>query len=183
MGNDLWVPRSLPSFWWVPPPYLLSAWLIWEDAFFFFPSFFFFFFFLVLFFLFFFFFCHLCTIPTTLQSPGSHGRSIYTYPVPQFLHLVTWFLQLPPREHSLIPWLWRLWACVPGSHRTVTIRDSVLGRLPPPGCCTDSRQKHIYSLSEKEAYLLVQNLWPVEQASSLVLLQLAMEGLSGSWWM
>lgn len=56
MGNDLWVPRSLPSFWWVPPPYLLSAWLIWEDAFFFFPSFFFFFFFLVLFFLFFFFF-------------------------------------------------------------------------------------------------------------------------------
>ena len=46
-------------------------------------------------------------------------------------------------------------ACIPGSHRTVTIRETGLGRLPAPEHCTDSRLKHTSNLSVKEAYLLV----------------------------
>lgn len=45
--------------------------------------------------------------------------------VPQALHLVPQFLWLPPRGQPLITWLW--WprvTCIPGSHRTVTIRGS-----------------------------------------------------------
>lgn len=48
-------------------------------------------------------------------------------------------------------------SCIPGSHGTRTIRDSVLGRLLPSGHCTDSRLKHTPSLAEKEAYLLVRS--------------------------
>lgn len=44
--------------------------------------------------------------------------------------------------------------CVPGSHGTVTIRGTILGRLPPPGHCTDSKLKHDPSLPLKDAYLL-----------------------------
>ena len=32
--------------------------------------------------------------------------------------------------------------CVLGSHGAVTIKETVLGGLPPPGNCTDSRLKH-----------------------------------------
>lgn len=46
-------------------------------------------------------------------------------------------------------------ACVPGSHGTVTIGETVLGRLPPQGTAS-CRLKCTASLSEKEAYLLVQ---------------------------
>ena len=49
---------------------------------------------------------------------------------------------------------------VPGSPRTVTIRDTVLGRLPLPGHCTDSGLKHSPSLSVKESCLPVLELWP-----------------------
>lgn len=38
---------------------------------------------------------------------------------------------------------------------------TVLGRFPPPVHCTDSRLKHTPSLFEKEAYLLIQELWSV----------------------
>lgn len=31
-------------------------------------------------------------------------------------------------------------ACVPGSHRTVIIKKTVLGRPPFPGYCTDRKQ-------------------------------------------
>lgn len=34
-------------------------------------------------------------------------------------------------------------ACVPGSHRSVTTREMVLGMLPPPENQTDSRLKHL----------------------------------------
>lgn len=63
------------------------------------------------------------------------------------------FLQLPPREYSLATWLWKSQPCVPGSYGTVKIKDSVLGRLPSSGHCTDSWLKHIPSLSEKENYI------------------------------
>lgn len=46
-------------------------------------------------------------------------------------------------------------ACVPGSHETVTIVETVLSRLPHPGHRTDTRLKHSPRLSVKEAYLLV----------------------------
>lgn len=34
-------------------------------------------------------------------------------------------------------------ACFPGSYGTVTIEETVLGRLPPPWHCADSRLRHI----------------------------------------
>lgn len=47
-------------------------------------------------------------------------------------------------------------ACVPDSHGTVSIKETIHGRLPPPGHFKDSRLKHNPSISEKEAYLIVQ---------------------------
>ena len=44
--------------------------------------------------------------------------------------------------------------CFPESHGTVIIEETVFGRLPSPGHCTDSRLKHLY-ISEKAAYLFV----------------------------
>ena len=32
--------------------------------------------------------------------------------------------------------------CIPGYHGTVSIKETVLGSLPPPRHCTDSRLKH-----------------------------------------
>lgn len=43
-------------------------------------------------------------------------------------------------------------ACIPGFHGTITTGKASLGRLPSLGHCTDRRQKHMLSLSEKEAY-------------------------------
>lgn len=40
------------------------------------------------------------------------------------------------------------------------IGEIVLGRVPPPEHCTESRLKHGFSLSAKEAYLLVLELQP-----------------------
>lgn len=58
-------------------------------------------------------------------------------------------------------------ACVPGSHGTVTMGDTVPDRLPLPGHRTDSRLKQTPSLLEKEACLLVQELWPKEKSCGL----------------
>lgn len=70
-------------------------------------------------------------------------------------------------------------SCIPGSKRTVTIRKRVLGRLPPPGCYTGyCLLKHTYSLSRKEAYLLVLELQPEGQASGLAHIQGLREELS-----
>lgn len=46
-------------------------------------------------------------------------------------------------------------ACVLKSHETLTTEEAALGRLAPPGPCTDSRLKHTSTLFEKEACLLV----------------------------
>lgn len=49
-------------------------------------------------------------------------------------------------------------ACVPDSHSTLTIRETVLNRLPHRGYCTDSR--HTPRLSVEEACVLVLQLQP-----------------------
>lgn len=51
--------------------------------------------------------------------------------------------------------------CIPRSHRIVTIRETVIGRIPSSGHRTESRLKYTPSLSVKEAYLLVleAQLW------------------------
>lgn len=70
------------------------------------------------------------------------------------------FLWLEPMGYSLAAWLWGPGqACVPGSHRTVTIGDTVLGRLPPEGHCPYSRLKHMPSLSVKETSMLILEFW------------------------
>ena len=46
-------------------------------------------------------------------------------------------------------------ACVPGSHGIVTIRETVLSRLPLQWHCTESGLKHTLSLFEKQAYFLI----------------------------
>ena len=58
-------------------------------------------------------------------------------------------------------------ACIPGSHRTVTIIEIVLRRLPSLGYCIDSTLKHTPILFVKVAYLLIQELQPWGQASGL----------------
>lgn len=56
---------------------------------------------------------------------------------------------------------------IPGSQRTVTIKEAVIGRLQPRGYCIDTRLKHTPSLFVKEAYLLVLELCPERQALGL----------------
>lgn len=51
-------------------------------------------------------------------------------------------------------------AYLPGSHGTATSGGTVLDRVPHPGYCTDSIVKHTSSLSVKEAYVFVLELWP-----------------------
>lgn len=46
-------------------------------------------------------------------------------------------------------------AWIPGSHRSITIRETVLGRLPKQGHCTDSGGEHSPSESVKKACVLV----------------------------
>ena len=58
-------------------------------------------------------------------------------------------------------------ACIPESHGTVTMRETVLGRLPPTRHCTDSRLKHTSSFSVREASLLVLELQSQGQMSYL----------------
>lgn len=51
--------------------------------------------------------------------------------------------------------------CTPRSHRTVAIRETVIGRIPSSGHCTQSRLKSTPNISVKGAYLLVleDQLW------------------------
>lgn len=58
-------------------------------------------------------------------------------------------------------------ACIPGSYGTVIIRQTFLSWLPRPRVLTDKRLKHTLSLSLKEAYVLVPELWPDGQASGV----------------
>lgn len=71
-------------------------------------------------------------------------------------------------------------SCDPGPHETATIRETALGRLPPPGHCTDRRLKHISSVSEKEAYVVIQQL--CLEADFWVVPQEPKEVLTGNEW-
>lgn len=51
-------------------------------------------------------------------------------------------------------------ACIPGSHRTVTIIETVLGRLPFPRHCTNSRLKYTPTVFVKEDICLSRNFSP-----------------------
>lgn len=82
------------------------------------------------------------------------------------MHSVPQFLQLHQGTSLDALALWP-GSYVPGSHRTVTIREMALGRLPSPGYCIDNRLKHLTSISVKETCLLILQLWLVRQASSL----------------
>lgn len=57
--------------------------------------------------------------------------------------------------------------CFLGFPGTVTIRETDFHRLSAPRHFIDIRMKHIPSLSEKESYLFVYELWPEGQASGL----------------
>lgn len=73
-------------------------------------------------------------------------------PTPHILHLVLWCLWLQSRRHCLITRLWNpgVWySRFPG---TVTIEETVLGRLLLPRHSMESRVEHIPSLSEKSTY-------------------------------
>lgn len=56
-------------------------------------------------------------------------------------------------------------SCISGPHGTETIGKIVLIMMIPKGHCTDSRLKHIPSVSLKRAYLLVLELKPEGQVS------------------
>lgn len=58
-------------------------------------------------------------------------------------------------------------ACISGSHRTITISETVFGRLLPPGPCTESRLKNTRAVSVKETHLLGLEQLPKGQASGL----------------
>lgn len=46
-------------------------------------------------------------------------------------------------------------ACVPGSHRTATVRETVLGRLTPPEKCMDNKLSHIHQFSVDTSFLVL----------------------------
>ena len=54
-----------------------------------------------------------------------------------------------------------------GSCEIVMVGETVFGRLPPPGHCTESRLKHIPSLSVKESFFLVLDLQAKRQVEDL----------------
>lgn len=60
------------------------------------------------------------------------------------------------RPHGGLSWIARF-KRLGGFTRTVTIRDTVLGRLAPPGHCTNSRLTHTSSLPVKKAFHLPWN--------------------------
>lgn len=84
---------------------------------------------------------HFCTLSLSLYRVSGYTPVLYC---PSAL-LKPVGMHDPYREYSLIDWLcWLGRACISGSHETVTIRDTALGRLPPPGHHTD-RQTKTYS--------------------------------------
>ena len=87
------------------------------------------------------------------------------------------------KGHFLIIWLWRLKGLRFRSNAAVTIRERLLDRLPPPEHSMDSRLKQPAPpprcLSERQIYLLVQEVWLKGQASGLAHFKGPMEFLPG----
>ena len=101
-------------------------------------------------------------------------RNFYTHlvpwfscPVSQLLYQVSRFLQLPPRGIPGTPHSSDQGGCPRWSYGTVTIRETVLGRLPTQDTTqtADQNTSPPPSLSVKEAYLLVMELQPERQVS------------------
>lgn len=69
-----------------------------------------------------------CLIPA-----GGCQLCTHSLPIPKYHCLLegSFYACLVPRGHLLISWLWKPGACDPGSHGTVNIGESVLGRSPP----------------------------------------------------
>lgn len=55
------------------------------------------------------------------------------------------------KKHYLIAWLW--WPV--GLCSWVTIGETIFGKLPSPGHCTNNRMKHIQSIREKGLFLVL----------------------------
>lgn len=72
-------------------------------------------------------------------------------------------------------WLGKFGACIPGSHRTVAIRETVIDRIQPTGHCTETRLRHSYSPSVKKASMLVLELRHEENTSDLTHIYRSME--------
>lgn len=90
---------------------------------------------------------------------------------------------LMPRGQPLIIrfwWLGRFGACIPGYHKTVVIRETVLDRTLPTGHCTESRLRHIPGPSVKEVCLFVLELWFEGNTSDLAHIYWPVELLSSN---
>ena len=74
------------------------------------------------------------------------------HPGSPYMYLARSFSWLSPKGHLLITWLWRSGG---QSYRTITIRGTVLGRLPPPNTrhCTDSRRNALIFLRKRSICL------------------------------
>lgn len=117
--------------------------------------------------------CHSCTLQRSIAPLSPREELLHTSgawflcPVSQLLHQVSWVLQLPPREIPGTPHSSDQGGCPRWSYGTVTIRETVLGRLPTQDTTqtADQNTSSLQSLSLKEAYLLVMELQLERQVS------------------
>lgn len=80
--------------------------------------------------------------------------------VPQFLWAAT---QARPLDHLALV---ANAVCIPGSHQTATIRETVLGRLTPPEQCMDNKIDALPPVFCGDLFSC-PGLWPKGQASGL----------------
>lgn len=85
---------------------------------------------------------HALLLPYSRTPVSPRGELLHLSGGPVFAATAHWV----PLDHLALK---AKGACVPGSHRTITIRDSVLGKLPSSESCTDGRLKHTPSLAKK----------------------------------
>lgn len=94
----------------------------------------------------------------TLFADGGTGR--HRFCSPGVLPLLWQMYTVHLRDATLLPASGGRGACVIGSHKGVTIRETVFGRLPPPGHCTDTRLRHNpHSFCEKGLLSWSFRLW------------------------
>ena len=118
--------------------------------------------------------CHLCIPP--LPNTAVPGNSLRVW--------CPGFCICSPGDMLCFLALEAKGAWLPKSHGTIIIGERILGRPSLPGHCTDSRLKHNPSLSEKEVYLHVQELWSQGQARGKVLVEVYRVAFRDvCWWM
>lgn len=76
---------------------------------------------------------------TSVSSPG---RRLYTWPVTfySWCPVFAAAAQRMPHDHMALGEGRGEECCIPGSHGTMAMEETVLGRPPPLGHCPDSRQ-------------------------------------------